>query len=101
MRTNDPGGSRTRDLRIKSPLLYQLSYRVGVVSNFACWNYLDNSLREVRTPITRPIVLGLCPSRTEAGSESPVVRREESRVSLRPRLVSRKLHRSDSTESAG
>jgi serine/threonine protein kinase len=26
---NDPGGSRTRDLRIKSPLLYQLSYRVG------------------------------------------------------------------------
>ena len=24
----DPGGSRTRDLRIKSPLLYQLSYRV-------------------------------------------------------------------------
>lgn len=27
---NDPGGSRTRDLRIKSPLLYQLSYRVSV-----------------------------------------------------------------------
>ena len=26
---NDPGGSRTRDLRIKSPLLYQLSYRVS------------------------------------------------------------------------
>ncbi len=26
---DDPGGSRTRDLRIKSPLLYQLSYRVG------------------------------------------------------------------------
>ena len=25
---HDPGGSRTRDLRIKSPLLYQLSYRV-------------------------------------------------------------------------
>src|SRR6185437_778981 len=25
---SDPGGSRTRDLRIKSPLLYQLSYRV-------------------------------------------------------------------------
>ena len=25
---NDPGGSRTHDLRIKSPLLYQLSYRV-------------------------------------------------------------------------
>ena len=32
----DPGGSRTRDLRIKSPLLYQLSYRVGDLSNFAC-----------------------------------------------------------------
>ena len=27
--SSDPGGSRTRDLRIKSPLLYQLSYRVG------------------------------------------------------------------------
>src|SRR5579885_595721 len=26
----DPGGSRTRDLRIKSPLLYQLSYRVEI-----------------------------------------------------------------------
>jgi hypothetical protein len=25
---NDPGGDRTRDLQIKSPLLYQLSYRV-------------------------------------------------------------------------
>ena len=25
---NDPGGFRTHDLRIKSPLLYQLSYRV-------------------------------------------------------------------------
>ena len=28
LNANDPGGSRTRDLRIKSPLLYQLSYRV-------------------------------------------------------------------------
>ena len=28
-RYNDPGGFRTHDLRIKSPLLYQLSYRVG------------------------------------------------------------------------
>ncbi len=36
MKYNDPGGSRTRDLRIKSPLLYQLSYRVGDASNFAC-----------------------------------------------------------------
>src|SRR5450830_1751646 len=25
---NDPGGFRTHDLRIKSPLLYQLSYRI-------------------------------------------------------------------------
>ena len=31
---NDSVGTRTRDLRIKSPLLYQLSYRV-VVRN--CW----------------------------------------------------------------
>ena len=46
IRPYDPGGSRTRDLRIKSPLLYQLSYRVGDVSNFTCWNYLDNSLRD-------------------------------------------------------
>ena len=27
----DPGGARTRDLRIKSPLLYQLSYQVHLV----------------------------------------------------------------------
>jgi hypothetical protein len=26
---DDPGGFRTHDLRIKSPLLYQLSYRVA------------------------------------------------------------------------
>ena len=25
---SEPAGDRTRDLRIKSPLLYQLSYRV-------------------------------------------------------------------------
>ncbi len=25
---SDPGGERSHDLRIKSPLLYQLSYRV-------------------------------------------------------------------------
>src|SRR2546430_16900238 len=27
--SHDPAGDRTQDLRIKSPLLYQLSYRVG------------------------------------------------------------------------
>ncbi len=27
--TSDPGGDRTHDLRLKRPLLYQLSYRVG------------------------------------------------------------------------
>ena len=26
-KTSEPGGARTHDLRIKSPLLYQLSYR--------------------------------------------------------------------------
>ena len=31
--SSDPGGYRTRDLRIKSPLLYQLSYRVFCASN--------------------------------------------------------------------
>ena len=41
--SNDPGGSRTRDLRIKSPLLYQLSYRVGDGTKFTCWNQIDNS----------------------------------------------------------
>ena len=30
LRAHDPGGARTRALRIKSPLLYQLSYRVCV-----------------------------------------------------------------------
>ena len=37
--TYDPGGDRTRDLRIKSPLLYQLSYRVSrskIVSTARC-----------------------------------------------------------------
>ena len=29
VKLNDPAGARTQDLRIKSPLLYQLSYRVG------------------------------------------------------------------------
>ena len=28
---NEPGGVRTHDLRIKSPLLYQLSYRLPLV----------------------------------------------------------------------
>ena len=28
---NEPGGIRTHDLRIKSPLLYQLSYRLPLV----------------------------------------------------------------------
>jgi hypothetical protein len=28
VKLNDPAGARTQDLRIKSPLLYQLSYRV-------------------------------------------------------------------------
>ena len=27
-KANEPAGDRTRDLRIKSPLLYQLSYRL-------------------------------------------------------------------------
>ena len=27
---NEPGGTRTHDLRIKSPLLYQLSYRLAI-----------------------------------------------------------------------
>lgn len=39
---NDPGGSRTRDLRIKSPLLYQLSYRVVSDRKITQPNDLDN-----------------------------------------------------------
>jgi hypothetical protein len=58
---HDPGGSRTRDLRIKSPLLYQLSYRVGVRSNFASSNHLDNSRGERRAALSRQIVPELCP----------------------------------------
>ncbi len=30
---NDPVGARTRDLRIKSPLLYQLSYEVVMLTS--------------------------------------------------------------------
>ena len=31
--TSDPSGDRTHDLRIKSPLLYQLSYRVALTAS--------------------------------------------------------------------
>ena len=40
---NDPGGSRTRDLRIKSPLLYQLSYRVWTQQRHANSDQQANS----------------------------------------------------------
>jgi hypothetical protein len=45
--------------RIKSPLLYQLSYRVGDLSNFTCWNHLDNSLRHGSGLLIQQIVLKL------------------------------------------
>jgi hypothetical protein len=32
----DPGGFRTHDLRIKSPLLYQLSYRIDKIQTSHC-----------------------------------------------------------------
>jgi hypothetical protein len=34
---NDPGGFRTHDLRIKSPLLYQLSYLVRLTESSHCY----------------------------------------------------------------
>src|SRR6266550_2754882 len=43
---NDPGGSRTHDLRIKSPLLYQLSYRVRNTETSHCqttWTTCTNT----------------------------------------------------------
>ncbi len=33
---SDPGGNRTPDQRIKSPLLYRLSYRVRVAVGVIC-----------------------------------------------------------------
>src|SRR4051812_50088270 len=45
-----PGGSRTRDLGIKSPLLYQLSYRPAAVYSVAAMSkgYAEGSALEER-----------------------------------------------------
>ena len=49
MWNNDPGGSRTRDLRIKSPLLYQLSYRVQIATqNKTSWSADKTATRPSR-----------------------------------------------------
>jgi hypothetical protein len=39
---HDPGGDRTHDLRIKSPLLYQLSYRVVLQRKLTDWPLLPS-----------------------------------------------------------
>ena len=77
---HDPGGSRTRDLRIKSPLLYQLSYRVGNESNFASLNDLDNSLRGTHSATSRPIV-----------PVGALLRRKHTRRALRVNVQRRQL----------
>ena len=46
--SNDPGGSRTRDLRIKSPLLYQLSYRVSIRYDY--WESNSVTVRQKAAP---------------------------------------------------
>jgi hypothetical protein len=46
--TYDPGGDRTRGLRIKSPLLYQLSYRVGLVTSPCVWASTSGRMRPLR-----------------------------------------------------
>ncbi len=46
--SNDPGGSRTRDLRIKSPLLYQLSYRVAACASTRLRNLIRDRPRYLR-----------------------------------------------------
>jgi hypothetical protein len=59
---NDPGGSRTRDLRIKSPLLYQLSYRV---KHFHCLVVGGRECHRVprRAPVRNITVTGHQPAR--------------------------------------
>ena len=54
LRINDPGGFRTNDLRIKSPLLYQLSYRVELLILLAIIT-LHTSL--VKRPVWRVLCM--------------------------------------------
>ena len=55
---HDPGGSRTRDLRIKSPLLYQLSYRVVALQT------ANSEQRNNTTKIERAESIGTARGRT-------------------------------------
>src|SRR5881397_689063 len=63
----DPGGDRTRGLRIKSPLLYQLSYRVGR-PKLRCSSPESLRLRDERrmggdaAPLPRPLHPGIGPA---------------------------------------
>jgi hypothetical protein len=51
---SDPGGRRTHDLRIKSPLLCQLSYRVGCCCAATYTNLHTPSPGRTRRPHPRP-----------------------------------------------
>ena len=58
--TSDPGGRRTHDLRIKSPLLYQLSYRVEILQTSqdeTTWTTLLLLVRAAQPPDCTRFVL--------------------------------------------
>src|SRR5207249_8343047 len=67
--SSDPAGDRTQDLRIKSPLLYQLSYRVGRPETSPG----DGTYTSCVTPHRVPHSLGsmLRPAAARLASEAP------------------------------
>src|SRR5881397_1047055 len=87
----DPGGDRTRGLRIKSPLLYQLSYRVGR-PKLRCSSPESLRLRDERrmggdaAPLPRPLHPGIGPAHA---------------AHVRPALVPPLLHRATHDDGRG
>jgi hypothetical protein len=111
-KNNDPGGSRTRDLRIKSPLLYQLSYRVcnpiKLINRKVCLEG-DSANRPILTELARPVSrleaplqlhlplsLVYAATRTDAKSadarESPKLRHNRQRFLASTRRWYRRAH---------
>ena len=81
----EPAGDRTRDLRIKSPLLYQLSYRLveardSITTSYTLWRLL-------RAPMVRFVSahrLCMLPGET-AGNTALTEGRDHHRHRLRVR----------------
>ena len=75
---NEPGGARTHDLRIKSPLLFQLSYRLEVDSG--------EPIREKDNILSWPVVPSWKQGHAPAGRSGRSGRRIPNRARSRCRL---------------